>query len=288
MNAYVKEWEDADNVGTGMEDAMRDVMLDVIRMSAQATVNISTNLYAIMIGIMCAAVLWILIVLNYIYGVPTAGWMSSLLLPMPTCMLLYHIRDRFAPSVSNRWLVRWWPVMVVPTVLMAVLILTVAVGQKAIANRDTVVELELAIGIFAVIATMAVIIAGGIGLRLMHIDKEYRSVADRIKTRPTTDDAPRSAVMSAGEHVAGAPKVATRSQHDIHMELSDVRGKIEANRRGVLVDGICMFMILVVGLTTALNFSPGLHVSAALSVTCFLSAAVPFHYHAQNILGERH
>ena len=63
---------------------------------------------------------------------------------------------------------------------------------------------------------------------------------------------------------------------------------MEANKRGVLVDGICMVVILVVGLATTLGFSSSLLVSAVVSFMCFLSAVGTFHYHAQNVLRERY
>ena len=147
--------------------------------------------------------------------------------------------------------------------------------------------MELAIGVFAVIAVMAGIIAGGIGLRLMHIDSKYKHAVDAMTREwPATKDSLRNGEPSTDRPAKDVPEVDGRSQRDRRRELSDVSGKMEANKRGVLVDGICMIMILVAGTATALGFSPSLLVSAVVSFTCFLSVAVPFHYRAQDVLGE--
>ena len=270
--------------GRGIVDALEGLA----RMYAQTALNMASNRYAIVIDAICAGTLIVLAVSKYAHGMPSAEWMSLLFLPAPLWMLGYNINDRLSwpvrrqGSVKGRWLVE----ITIIALLAAALISIFMTSQETI-DQEVVVVMEPAIGVFAVIAVMAGIIAGGIGLRLVHIDSKYKHAIDVMKReRPATKDSLRNGEPSTDKPAKDVPEVDGRSQYDLHRELSDMRGKMEANKRGVLVDGICMIMILVAGMATALGFSPSLLVSAVVSFTCFLSVAVPFHYHAQDVLGE--
>ena len=228
-------------------------------------------------------------------------WMSTLLLPAPVCMLLYYIQDRFISSASGRLPIGRWPLVAIPLALVLILVLASAVGQEWIVGQKVTTVTGLEIGLFAIIAIMAGIVAGGIGLRLMRIDEEYKRVIDNmVKDWETMEG------VGNDKQTTSTPQTVANYQHDKYVALAKVRGRREANRRGVLVDGISMFMassclmpppdsfcrlpsllwwlpescsspstwqlfrpaflfLLVVGLTTALGVGPGLHVSAVVT-----------------------
>ena len=149
---------------------------------------------------------------------------------------------------------------------------------------------EWELGIFTMMAVMAAIIGGGTGVRLVYIDEGYRRIINSMvrELRPTGST--RRRVRSpAGMHVRKTPRTGISHERRLKREeaLSDMRGKRDANRRGVVADGIWMVAILVVGLVTALGFSPDLLASVAVALICLLSAVVSFQYHAQNVLKER-
>ena len=113
--------------------------------------------------------------------------------------------------------------------------------------------MEWIVGTITLVAVMAAITSGGMGVRLLYIDMEYgrliRSESERIEG------------ASVG-HVSGPP-VRGRSEARIHERhppgrkaLSDLYMKRDSNRSGVMFDGVCIIAILVAGLATALGFSP--------------------------------
>ena len=139
-------------------------------------------------------------------------------------------------------------------------------------------------------AVMAAIIGGGTGVRLVYIDEGYRRIINSMVRELRTVGSKRRRVKSPASMQTGGT-LRTVRPHEWRLKreeaLSDMRGKREANRRGVIADGIWMVAILVVGLVTALGFSPDLLASVAVALICLLSAAVSFQYHAQNVLRER-
>ena len=149
--------------------------------------------------------------------------------------------------------------------------------------------MEWVLGIFTVMAVMAAIVGGVTGVRLMYIDKEYKEIIASLDT--------------GGGHVSQMHRhersptgslptndLDPNSQRDRRMKheevLTDILGKREGNRRGVVVDGVCMGIILSVALATALGFSPSLLASVAIASTSFAGAMVTFYYHALNVSGE--
>ena len=79
------------------EDEMDDALIGGARMSAQAEVDRTSNLYALAITIMCASGLAILAILHHLKMAEPAGWMSLLLLSLPALMLVHHIRNTRTP-----------------------------------------------------------------------------------------------------------------------------------------------------------------------------------------------
>ena len=96
----------------------------------------TSNRYALVIIGMCAGGLSILTALHHADVSEPVGWMSLLLLMLPALMLL-------SPHSQHVHVTQAWVVM------------------------------EWAIGIITLMAVMAAIISGGMGIRLMYIDTEY-------------------------------------------------------------------------------------------------------------------
>ena len=149
--------------------------------------------------------------------------------------------------------------------------------------------MEWTLGIFTIMAVMAAIVGGGTGVRVMHIDVEYRKKIDSIKNQIN-----KTASISRYERMPidmlPESKIATDNQRQQHMKyaenLSDMRGKQDRNRKGVMVDGFCMGIILIAALVTALDFSPSLLASVIIVVISFVVATVPFYSHLRNVLKE--
>ena len=132
------------------------------------------------------------------------------------------------------------------------------------------VEIEWALGVFTMMAAMAAIIGGGIGVRLMHIDGEYKRVIDKLDQESSD-----TRIMDKDE-----------SYWKKTRDLSNIREKQADNRRGIRNDAICIIIILLVGLITSLGLSPNLSVSAIVTFITFLTAMITFSYHAQNVAGK--
>lgn len=146
--------------------------------------------------------------------------------------------------------------------------------------------MEWAIGIITLMAVMAAIISGGMGVRLMYIDTEYGRLIR--SARDAQDDA--SARGGKGEPVpkpgaSGQPDVDTRRRLlEGRKALLDLYTKREFNRRGVPFDGACVIVILVDGFVTALGISPSLLISTALAFMVFGNALVLLQYHVRTVL----
>ena len=146
--------------------------------------------------------------------------------------------------------------------------------------------MEWVVGTITLMAVMAAITSGGMGVRLLYIDMEYgrliRSESERIE----------GAIGQRGSdgYVSGPP-MNDRPETPTYERrlpdkkaLSDLYAKRDSNRSGVTFDGICIIIILVDGLITALGFSPSLLISAAVTFTFFLEAVVLLQYHMRTVL----
>lgn len=146
--------------------------------------------------------------------------------------------------------------------------------------------MEWAIGIITLMAVMAAIISGGMGIRLMYIDTEYGRLIRSERESQTSAGIQSGADETTPKPGAdGQPEPDTRRQIlQDRKTLSDLYVKRESNRRGVLFDGACVVAILVDGFATALGASPSLHISAAVAFMFFSEALVLLHYHVQAVL----
>lgn len=275
----------------------------LLRLSGRADVSIAHTNHAMFISGVCVGTITLLALLRYWHGTPLAGWMSTLLLPAPACMLVLHSRDWFRWHAGGRRFDRLrglaasvrQPVGVNSVVLAIPIILAVQVATQYAPNLDIrsadAADTGMSIGMFAVISGLIAIIAGGIVLRLLYVDREYRKLIS------TMDDARAYGAGRSGRaprwrggRLVGESAFnvqTTRPRPNASMERADVHGKKVSNGRGALVDGTCMTAICVVGFATALEYSPGLFVSAAVSFASFLCAVVPLHYHIRNALSPR-
>ena len=129
--------------------------------------------------------------------------------------------------------------------------------------------MEWHLGIFTLMAVMAAIIGGGTGIRMMYVDGEYRKM---IKSR-------RRLQLKSVKTKVDMKQRARNAQ-----ALADVQGKRNANRRGVLMDGFCIFSILIIGFWAAFGDIKNLSVSIVVVMMLFMMTMVPFYYHAQNVL----
>lgn len=146
--------------------------------------------------------------------------------------------------------------------------------------------MEWVLGLFTTMAVMAAIISGGTGVRLMYIDGEYRKIISAVEKQRE-----ESATQGTGEQPKTKPSAADaaksapyRQRLTYEEDISDLHGKRDANRRGVVSDGICVVLILIIGLTTALGFSQSPIIPAILAFTFFLTAMIPFYYHARTVI----
>lgn len=141
--------------------------------------------------------------------------------------------------------------------------------------------MEWVVGTITLIAVMAAITSGGMGIRLLYIDTEYgriiRSESERITSA--------SAVRVSDPSVKDRPKIHTREQRPPDRKaLSDLYVKRNSNRSSIMFDGVCIIAILVAGLATALGFSPSPIMSAAVAFVFFLEAVVLLQYHVRMVL----
>lgn len=292
------------DTGRSAEEFM-DAVSDAAKGSEHMGVSIAHASYAIFASAVCIGALILLVALNNMYGMPPAGWMSVLLLPVPTCMLAWYIYDWYMWNAGGRLLgiVRSLAVsvkqpVVVNTIVLAVTALLAApvllIVQVVVPLVDSDSQLEgavdVSIGIFAVISGLVVIIAGGAALRLLYINKEYRERIRAIDEK-LVDVVGRSGrtlrrggEQPNGESFGDAHGAVGSSLSVTYKELADIGSKREANGRGVLVDGICMTTICIVGFATALDNSLSPLASSVVAGASFLCAVVPLHYHIRNAL----
>lgn len=275
----------------------------LLKLSGRADVSISHAGHAIFISAVCLGALTLLTVLHREYGIPSAGWMSALLLPAPACMWVLPSLDWFRRGVGGRPLnvasglaasIRH-PVSVNSLVLVIPILLAIQVATQLTTNPNVrsidANDASAGIGMFTVISGLFVIIAGGIALRLLYVDKAYRELTKAMnETRIDGTGRSGQAPRWQGGRFIGESAFRAQTAHPqakSTKELSDVSSKRASNGRGALIDGICMTMISIVGLATALEYSPGLLVSATVSFACFLCAVMPLHYHVRSALSLR-
>ena len=133
--------------------------------------------------------------------------------------------------------------------------------------------MEWVVGTFTLIAVMAAITSGGMGIRLLYIDTEYdrliRSENERLR-----------AARGDGGPVS-QPKTVARKQR---LPDRTVLLGLHAKKSGVVFDGICMIGILADGLVTVLGLSPSLDMSAIAAFVLFLDAVVLLQYHVRVVL----
>lgn len=145
--------------------------------------------------------------------------------------------------------------------------------------------MEWAIGIITLMAVMAAIISGGMGVRLMYIDTEYGRLIRSAR------DAHDASARGGKDEPVPKPEASGQSDVDTRRRLLEARKalldlytKREFNRRGVPFDGACVIVILVDGFVTALGISPSLLISTALAFMVFGNALVLLQYHVRTIL----
>ncbi|MXZ93320.1 MAG: hypothetical protein F4245_06405 [Cenarchaeum sp. SB0678_bin_8] len=261
---------------------------DLLQLSGEVGEKVSNTSYAIFISGVCVGALIFLVVLN-MYGVPSPGWMSLPLLPAPASILLWN-----RPSWISR--VRWLSdlgiaIILMPSIMISALILTLTRTIPDIVNEEIqsgdVIGMGMSIGVFAIISGLMVIVAGGIVLRLLYVDSEYRKRINVIDEEPGTithsaQTAQGNSGQSTGDSANNTREKGSGSLSNTYMALGNIKGKMEANRHGIIIDGICMVMICIVGFATALGYSPDLLVSAVVAFACFLCAIMPLQYYIRS------
>ena len=158
----------------------------------------------------------------------------------------YHIRDGPSWPVGGQGPARGQrlDVVALTAIPCAAFIPTFVAGQKAI-RHGAVAVAGLLIGIFAVTAVMTGIIAGGIGLRLVHTGSKHKNATDAmIAEWPAAKDSLRN-----GEPYGRACRGRTQSLWLIPVRSarsSDVRGRTADDKRGRACL-TCMIIVPVAG-----------------------------------------
>ena len=269
---------------------------DLLQLSGEVDKKVSNTSYAIFISVVCLGASIFLVGLNIMSGVPSPGWMLMPLLSAPAFSAFILLWNR--PSWISR--LRWWLglsiliIILIPSFIMPTIILPLIIPAQI--SPDTVneeiqsgdmIDVGMSIGVFAIISGLMVIVAGGIVLRLLYVDSEYKKridVIDEERDSPTrsTQTAQGNSGQSTGDSTNNAHEKRSGSLSNTYMELGNIRGKMEANRHGIIIDGICMVMICIVGFATALGYSPNLLVSAVVAFACFLCAIIPLQYYIRS------
>ena len=141
-------------------------------------------------------------------------------------------------------------------------------------------------------STMTAIIAGSTGLRLLFIDKEYGSIIKsmaRDDKRSTSDK--KGNKKKNNKHRSNSSPGEDRLERLLNRlksskKLADMRGRRASNRRAVVVDGISIIIILGMGFATALELSPSLSMSAAVTFIFFGVTMLSFYRHTHNIFNQ--
>lgn len=123
--------------------------------------------------------------------------------------------------------------------------------------------MEWPIGVFSMMAVMAGLIGGTIGVRMIYVDDGYRKIiAQVIKKRKSDNITPNNCAE----------------------EQADLTNSKDSNRRGIIFDAFCMGGIIFVGLITALSIISDLQISATISGLLFIMSTIHFQHHARKVL----
>ena len=274
--------------GTEHEEVFKEEYSFLLKLSSwrisEIGEKVSSTKYMIIVSVVCIIALAVLVALNYVYDMPSAGWMSTLLLPAPTYVLIWN---RPSWVSTTKWLSGLTIVILLAFVSMLSLIQIIPDTTNGGSQLGDVIDVGTSIGVFAIISALMVIVAGGIVLRLLYVDGEYRTRIRTIDVKGgNTDHSAQTAHgnsgRSTGDSTNNAHEKRSGSLSNTYMELGSIRGKMEANRHGIIIDGICMVMICIVGFATALGYSPDLLVSAVVAFACFLCAIIPLQYYIRS------
>ena len=123
--------------------------------------------------------------------------------------------------------------------------------------------MEWPIGVFSMMAVMAGLIGGTIGIRMIYVDDGYRKIiAQVIKKRKSDNITPNNCAE----------------------EQADLTNNKDSNQRGIIFDAFCMSGIIFVGLITALSIISDLRISVILSGLLFIMSTIHFQHHARKVL----
>ena len=146
--------------------------------------------------------------------------------------------------------------------------------------------MEWVVGTITLLAVMAAIVSGGMGVRLMYIDTEYSQLIRSERgsyvgaSMRGGADKPAPKPPAGGQTGTGA----RRRLLGRRKALLDLYAKRDSNRRGVPIDGACVIVILVDGFVTALGISPSLLISVAVAFMVFGNALVLLQHHVRTVL----
>ena len=110
-------------------------------------------------------------------------------------------------------------------------------------------------------AVMAGIVGGTIGIRMIYVDEGYRKIIERIKDQKMNES------LSDG----------------LNEELANMTNNKDDNRRGIIMDGIIMGGIILVEFITALGIIPNLTVSVIIASFLFIISTLHFQHHARKV-----
>ena len=82
---------------------VKDAILDRARMSAQADVDRTNNIYHIVADFACLTVLVYMFVMNLAGLVVAMEWMSAVVLPLPVLFFMYHLRNTLVLPIGRKW-----------------------------------------------------------------------------------------------------------------------------------------------------------------------------------------
>ena len=123
--------------------------------------------------------------------------------------------------------------------------------------------MEWPIGVFSMMAVMAGLIGGTIGIRMIYIDDGYRKIIEQVTKKQE----------------AGNATPNSRAE-----EQADMTNGRDNNRRGILFDALCMMGIILAGLITALGIISDLPMSATIAGLLFIMSTIHFQHHARKVL----
>ena len=123
--------------------------------------------------------------------------------------------------------------------------------------------MEWPIGVFSMMAVMAGLVGGTIGIRMIYVDDGYRKIIEQVAKKQKTDS------------------VTPNSRVEEQANLTNGR---DSNRHGIIFDALCMAGIILAGLTTALGVISDLPISATIAGLLFVMSTIHFQHHARKVL----